>query len=543
MSFLAGPSRRWGERASSVLWALAVALPILAGAVFFVFYRPPAGVRDPSRVLEALGPENKVGDVWGLDIFLEKKGAELLTPDLQRPKAVMNWLFAAKIIGTSAWDRPLDDLKYAFFLMRQDGVRRMSGFSVFLMDLKESVSGSFRKSSELDEKEEKTLRGLQEEGVRLPSGEMEKKCRELLAGGGSDAFKARLAARAAFLREKTTGGEGARQDLDELSRLCRRTDTPFFLTLAEEALRESPPAREKDLSKKMKNAVSGEAGTVLAEYQNALELLSIRDYNGFVERVKKMVVAYPQKEFTPALLYQAWGVLKYDLHDAVRAEEALAGFKSSYPASEWSRPERSAGIWDAGKGRVVRGPAKQSGQPPSFLRNTFKASFVGIARNINRFTGMLKEDQIYEKDFDERTVNEWMGDFLPPSAKKILTGYKVAMVEDGLDIFAGVKFGGVNFNLLGRGALVAEAGPGGNVVRMKFREIRLQNVPVPRLFLDQFEKDFDSAWAAANTSLDVLAIQYWTGGMRVTLKKKPEPLAGAGAVEPAQGVEGSKKDA
>jgi hypothetical protein len=282
------------------------------------------------------------------------------------------------------------------------------------------------------------------------------------------------------------------------------------------------------LETKKKKFLVRESEAALLEYQGVLEALTLRDYQGFVEGAKKLALKYAHKDFGPVLLYQAWGVARYDLKDLGRAEEILSKLKKEYSVSDWAYPEKipksltaahaekDKKSWGSGWGKFLL--------PLNFFRGFFKKTTEKVFGKIEAMAEKLREGQTSELILDEKSAEDYFEPLLPAFAQESLRGYQINLTDEGVDVFVGVRSGIFDIVFSGRVALVAEEKEGVRTMRLRLREIRVQGVPVPRAFLRQIEKDFDETVKNEPLSTELTEAKYWTGGAKIIFKRKNRPV-------------------
>ena len=497
-------------------------IALLLGAKVAAHKTPP-DVKSPSLVLQAMSSAKCVGDVWGFDVYLARKNTELLSQAFPKTKVAMVGLFAEKILQTAPWERPLDDLKYSFYVLRQEKIRRLSETTVFLIRLKEILRDFWIKGEPLDPKETLILESLREEERQSSSAVMERRYQELLWKNESDSLKARLLIREASLEEQRMG-QKTRRKTEQIKVYEKKGVLPFYLVLTARELRKGPPLSRELLEVKKRKFLVRESEDAMQEYQKALEVLPTRDYKGFVAKAEKMASNYSQKDFGPVLLYQAWSVAHYDLGDPVRAEKLLSKLKKEYPVSDWAYPEKAPKFLTAPDTKK----AKKDGRsglgkfllPLNLFRGFFKKTTEKVFLEIKEISDGLTDGGTHELILDEKSAENYFEPLLPSFIQETLRGYQLNLTEEGMDVFVGVKIGIFNIVFSGRGALVAEEEDGARTMRLRLREIKVQGVPVPCSFLRQIENDFEEAVKNEDSPMELVEAKYWRGGAKIVFKKK-----------------------
>ena len=486
-------------------------------------HKTPLEVKNPSLVLQAMKSAKRVGDVWGLDIYLARKNAELLAPAFPNTKAAIVGLFAEKILRTAPWDRPLDDLKYSFYVLRQEKIRSLYGTTVSLIDLKETIRNFGTKGELLDPAEVLILKNLREEERQSTPEGAEGRYRELLWKSGSDRLKARFLIRATALEEQRIGKKDGRA-MQQIKAYEQEGILPFSLVLAAGELKKGPPM-SLDLmeTKKRKLLVRG-SEVALQEYQEALEALSKHDYKEFIGKIEKLASEFFQKDFSPVLLYQAWSVAHYDLGDDSRANAILSNLKKEYPASDWAYPERASFFLT----KIDTEPANKSWQNKAeqlflslnLLRGFFKQTTENGFLKINETAKGLTNGQTIELTLDGKSAENYLEPLLPAFVQKGLRGYQIYLSDEGLVVFIGVKIGIFNVVFSGRGALLVGEDEDVRTTVLRLQEIKVQGVPIPRPFLRQIEKDFETAVKNEAPLMELTEAQYWRGGAKIVFEKR-----------------------
>lgn len=528
MSFLNDWSHRLGRERVKALYlgAGVLFLAVLAGFLF-KWYQVPPEVHNPSLVLAALKPEKTVGDVWGFEHYLARKNAQLLNLPLPKLKTVMTGLFAEKILETSAWERPLGDIQYSFYALRQEANQRNRTATALLIDLKEALSYAPAKGAPLGEEDVVLLKALREAELRDPSLDRGARYGELLAEDRSDAFHARLLAREAALTGQKPGSPG-REDLQELGVYDQKKVLPFYLSLTARELRQGPAMGSAGFEAKVRSLSIREHEVILNEYRQALGLLAVRNYSGFVGKADAMVTKYPRKDFAPVLLYQMWGVLKYDLREEPRAEKVLFRLKKEYPSSDLAYPEKAqeffSGEQNSGLREMIpRGSGlERIACRFNVLRGFFGRIDTDLLVRIKRVAAGMTEGQKKEEVLRPKDIKAYLESFFPVFLRRLLSTYRVGLDGEEIKVFLEVKFGFTSAVISGKGAAAVEGGVSSKVLRLRLREIRLQGIPVPGLFLRQIESDFERALNSTASPLEFSEIRYSAGEVRVLFRKKAE---------------------
>lgn len=513
--------KKKGQKKGEIVFVLAcaVALVLFVG-IKTVRHRVPEDVRRASLVLQAMERAQCVGDVWGLDIYLERKNEELLTQSFSKEKCLIAGLFAETLLRSGAWERPLTDLKYAFYVLREEKLRRLSEATVFLIRLKEWWRDRWVKEEPLSSKEALTLKTLREEELALPPEEMGKRYQAMIWKVESDEIKMRLLAREAHLDQEQLLPRLKRR-LQELKDYERRGVLPFSLVLATEEMGKGSLMKGRSLGPEGKPFLVRDREVLLQEYQKALQALASGDSSGFVEKAEALAMQYEKRDFAPLLLYQAWSVAAYDLQDRVGAERLLAKMKKEYPVSDWAYPERASAVLRQGVGFKMKRP-RSLGEvflPWNIFRAPAKKITEGFIEQFQKISDGLVTGATREIVADEATAQEQFVNFLPAPLQKRLQGYQVNFCDEGARVFFGVNVGFWDIVFLCRGALEAETVNGARTMALKLREIRLFGVAIPRAFLRQMEGDFRVLVEQAALPLDLIEAKYWEGGAKFVFEK------------------------
>jgi len=490
-------------------------------------HRTPVDVKNPSLVLQAMDSAQCVGDLWGFDVYLARKNTELLAQSFPRTKAAMVGLFAEQVLQSAPWERPLDDLKYSFYVLRQEKIRSLSETTNCLIRLKETLRDFFAKDDSLDPKETKLLKTLREEELRSTPEDIAKRYQDLLWKSGSDGFKERLLVREASFEEQRLG-QKSRKKIELIKEYEKKGELPFYLVLTVAELRKGPPASRALLEMKKRQFFVRESEVAIEDYQKALASLAVRDYPGFIEKAEVLADTYSHKDFGPVLLYQAWSVAHYDLSDSLRAETLLAKLKKKYPLSDWANPEKAPQF-------LTESPTKKAGKswrsgfgkfllPFNMFRGFFKEITENIFAKIAEVSEGLEGGEMSELILDNKSAESYLEPFLPSFPRDTLRGYQINLSEDGVDVFVGRKLSVFNIVFAGRGVLVPEKVDGVMTMRLRLRLLSVQGVPVPRAFLRQIEADFDKAVKSESPSMDLVEAKYWKGGAKLIFRKKEAPL-------------------
>lgn len=524
MRFFRRLSRRVGRTKAKMIVVAACAgfMALLLGAKI-IAHKTPSDVKNPSLVLQAMKPAKCVGDLWGFDVYLARKNTELLSRAFPKVKIVIAGLFAEKVLQTAPWERTVDDLKYSFYVLRQEKIRHLNEATVFLITLKETLRAFGTQGEPLDPKETRILKSLREEESRSSPEAMETRCQELLWKSKSNDFKVRLLVRKAILEEQKAGIKGGGK-AEAIKAYEKKEDLPFYLVLTAKELQRGPPFNRELLGDGEKKLLSREGKGVIKEYQKALEALSVRDYKGFIGQAEEMSSRYSQKDFAPLLLYQAWSVARYDLKDPLRERELLSRLKKEYPSSDWAYPDKAPkSLITSDTGKTGRGRYLELGKfllPLNVFRGLFKETTRKVFLKIKEVNERLVLGETKELILDEKTAENYLEPFLPAFIQENLRGYQINLSAEGMDVFLGVKAGIFDVVLSGRGAVVVEERNGERKMRLRLREIRVQGAPVPRAFLRQIENDFEEAGENEALPMELVEATYWKGGAKVVLKKK-----------------------
>jgi len=525
--------KRFSKKKTELLVVIicAVMLALFVG-VKTVRHRTPSDVKDPSLVLRAMKDANCVGDVWGLDIYLGRKNEELLSQSFPKEKTLMVGLFAETILRSAPWERSVEDLKYAFCILRQEKIRRLSEATVFLIQIKEQLRNFGEKGDVLAPKDALILKALREEEKTVSSEEMEKRYQEVLWKADSEEVKARLLVRETYLKEKLFA-PGHKRKIQELKRYAKKGSLPFYLAITAREIEKGPLLQRDLLGAGRKQRQLREGEVALLEYQKALEKLAAGDAAGFVEKAETMASAYDKKDFAPVLLYQAWSVSKNDLGDFMHAQKLLEKLKKEYPVSDWAYPEKTPGYLDQKPchwARRSRGIGKFL-LPLNALRGPAKRMTAEMLSRINAISKELSPGMTRELVLDEKTFQDGLGDFFSSAVHRTLQGWQVNFYEQGVRFFLGVRIGFFDVVFLGCGDL--EPGDTGTSepMKLKLKEIRFQGIAVPRAFLLQIEEDFKKAVEQEEDPLWLVEARYWEGGAKIVFHKGPPRAASEGAGE------------
>lgn len=496
----------------------AVVLALFLG-IKIAQHRVPEDVKNASLVLQAMEKASCVGEAWGLDIYLGKKNERLLAQPLSKEKCLIASLFAEKILRVAPWERSLDDLKYTFYVLREERVRRLSEATVFLIRAKEWRRDLLFKDEPLAPQDALILKGLREEEKELPAEEMIKRYQAMSWKTKREPLKVRFLAREAYLDQGRPAG--LERKLQQLKRYERDGQVPFSIILATNEMSRGMLSPKEPLVFSDKSPAPRKPEGVLPEYQKALERLSSGDAAGFVDEAEALAARYGKKDFAPLLLYQAWSVSKYDLEDSARAETILVGLKKKYPISDWAYPERAPEFLKKKAGFKSKKPRGLGTLllPFNVLRGPSQNIAEEFLDRIQEISDELAPGTTREIVLEEIKAQERFGDLLPLTQKR-LKGYQINLCDQGARIFWGEKAGFLDVVFLVRGALDPEGDSGFGGMALKLQEIRVQGVAVPRAFLRQIEGDFKALVEKANIPLDLVEAKYWKGGAKFVFKKR-----------------------
>jgi hypothetical protein len=516
--------KRFSKTRTEVLFVIVCAVTLVSFlGIKTVRHRVPEGVKNPSLVLQAMEKANCVGDVWGLDIYLGRKNQELLSQPFSKEKRLIVGLFTEEVLKNAPWERPLDDLKYAFYILREEKVRSLSEATVILIRAKEWWRDFWIKEAPLSPRDSLVLKTLREEEKALPPAEMGKRYQEKVWKTENEEMKARLLARETYLDQENLQPRFKRR-LEQLRGYEREGLLPFSVVLAIREMAKGPLLQRDLLVPGQNRFSSSEREVTLKEYQKTLTALSSGDAKGFVEKAEALANQYAKKDFAPVLLYQAWGVAKYDLQDPVRAAELLAKLKKEYPVSDWAYPEKAPDPLARGAGFCLKktGGLGKFLLPFNLLRGPAKKVMAEFLEKMKKINGELAPGATREIILDEEALQSGFLDFFSPSEQKALRGYQANLCEQGVRVFWGWDFGFFNVVFSARGSLEAKGVRDQEEIVLKLREIRVQGVAIPRSFLRQSENDFKEILEKAELPLELSEAKYWKGGAKFVFKKKED---------------------
>jgi len=517
--------RRFWKKRGGLLFITGgmLALTLFVG-IKTIRHRIPEDIKRASLILEAMEKATCAGDVWGLDIYLERKNQEIQSRSFLKERCLIAGLFAETIIKTAAWERPLDDIRHTFYVLREEKLRKLSEATIFLIRAKDLWREIWIRDEPLSPTESLKLRDFREEEKALLPAEMAKRYQEALWKTEDEGLKIRLLAREAYLDQALSLPRFKRR-LQELKRYEREGKLPFSIVLSTQEMARGDLLRAEILGSTKRGFAMAEAQTLLSDYQKALEALSAGNTENFIDQAEALAARHEKREAAPLLLYQAWGVAFYDLQDHPRAEAILKKLKKEYPVSDWAYPERAPKHLSAVTKLKKQGPRSlgEALLPMNFFRRPAQESMESFFEKMRKICDELEPGATKEIVLDEAVAQEHVPEYFSSSAQQKLRGYQVNFCEQGVRAFWGTKIGFMDVVFLGRGSLEAKNQNNPESMELKLRELRFQGIPIPRAFLRQIEGDFRMRLRKEALPLDLIESKYWKGGAKFVFRKRIPP--------------------